>query len=135
MAWAKYPIKRSKSKYGNSKATIDGIIFDSKKEAKRYTELAILEKMGVISNLQMQVEYELIPAQYEFFERLSKTGKVLKPGRKCLEKKCSYIADFVYFDNDSKAFVVEDTKGFRTPEYIIKRKMMLYKFGIKIKEV
>ena len=84
-------------KYKNKKVTIDGYVFDSKKEAKRYTELKLLERSGKISNLNLQVEYELIPACYESYERYSpKTGKRLKDGRRCIEKAVRYIADFVY---------------------------------------
>ena len=130
MAWNKTRVK-----YGNKKAVVDGISFDSKKEAQRYTELKILEKAGKITGLQLQREFELIPAQREhtneIYEKGPNKGR-FKPG-KLLERKCSYIADFVYWDGFE--MVVEDTKGMRTKEYIIKRKLMLYKYGIKIKEV
>lgn len=109
------------TKYNNKKITVDGQIFDSKKEANRYKELRLLEKAGAIKDLRMQVKFTLIPAQ-----RDEATGKVV-------ERECSYKADFVY-DEDGKA-VVEDVKGFRTKEYIIKRKLMLYQYGIRIREV
>ena len=121
------------NKYGNKKITFDGITFDSRKEYNRYRELLLLEKAGAIQDLQLQVKFELIPAQYEIVERYGKNGQRLKDGRKCIEKECAYIADFVYFENGVK--VVEDTKGMRTKEYIIKRKLMLYIHGIKIREV
>lgn len=95
--------------------TIDGIKFDSKKEASRYCELKILERAGQIQDLQMQVKYELIPKQ---------DG----------ERACTYIADFVYADENGQT-IVEDTKGFKTKDYIIKRKLMLFVHGIKIKEI
>lgn len=121
-------------KYHNKKVTVDGITFDSKREANRYRELSLLEKAGAIQNLQMQVEFELIPAIYEMVEQYSdKTGKRLKDKKVLLEKKCSYIADFVYTENGQ--MVVEDTKGMRTRDYIIKRKLMLFMKGIQIKEV
>ena len=121
-------------KYGNKKITVDGVTFDSKKEYLRWCELCLLEKAGHITDLQRQVKYELIPAQYEEYERYSeKTGKRLKNGLRCVEKECSYIADFVY-KQDGKT-VVEDTKGCKTDKYIIKRKMMLYFHGIRILEV
>lgn len=121
-------------KYGNKKITVDGVTFDSKKEYLRWCELCLLEKAGHITDLRRQVKYELIPAQYEEYERYSeKTGKHLKNGLRCVEKECSYIADFVY-KQDGKT-VVEDTKGVRTEAYIIKRKMMLYFHGIRILEV
>lgn len=121
-------------KYGNKKITVDGVTFDSKKEYLRWCELCLLEKAGHITDLRRQVKYELIPAQYEEYERYSeKTGKRLKNGLRCVEKECSYIADFVY-KQDGKT-VVEDTKGVRTEAYIIKRKLMLYIHGIRILEV
>lgn len=120
-------------KYGNKKTTIDGITFDSKKEADRYCELCFLQRAGVISNLELQKTFELIPAQYEYFERYGKKGQRLKDGKKCLENSITYIADFVYTENGKT--VVEDTKGKRTTEYIIKRKLMLYIHGIRIKEI
>jgi hypothetical protein len=107
------------SKYKNKKITIDGMVFDSRKEYARYRELVLLQRAGQISDLQRQVKYELIPQQ-----RIN--GKVV-------ERACSYIADFVYVENKKK--IVEDTKGFRTPEYKIKRKLMLYIHGIQIQEV
>ena len=121
-------------KYGNKKITVDGVTFDSKKEYMRWCELCLLEKAGQITCLRRQVKYELIPAQYEEYERYSeKTGKRLKNGLRCVEKECSYIADHVY-KQDGKT-IVEDTKGVRTETYIIKRKMMLYFHGIRIMEV
>lgn len=132
MAW-----NRSRAKYGNRKAVIDGITFDSEREAHRYTELKILEKAGKITGLQLQREFELIPEQREKTDQIYTQGKNkgrFKPG-KLLERKCSYVADFVYWDLENNCMVVEDTKGMRTKEYIIKRKLMLYKYGIRIKEV
>lgn len=124
-----------KNKYHSKKIEVGGIVFDSKKEAKRYSELLLLEKAGAITELQRQVKYVLIPAQREFSNEIYTKGKnkgCFKPG-KLLEKECAYIADFVYKE-DGK-IVVEDTKGFRTKDYIIKRKLMLHKHGIRIKEV
>ena len=109
------------TKYNNKKITVDGQKFDSKKEANRYQELVLMEKAGVIKNLSRQVKFVLIPSQ-----RDEATGKVI-------ERECSYKADFVY-EEDGKT-VVEDVKGFRTKEYIIKRKLMLYQYGIRIREV
>lgn len=109
------------TKYNNKKITVDGQIFDSKKEASRYEELRLLEKAGEIKDLRTQVKFKLIPAQ-----RDEATGKVV-------ERECSYKADFVY-EEDGKT-VVEDVKGFRTKEYVIKRKLMLWRYGIRIKEV
>lgn len=109
------------TKYNNKKITVNGQVFDSKKEANRYKELLLLEKAGAIKDLRMQVKFTLIPAQ-----RDEATGKVV-------ERECSYKADFVY-EEDGKT-VVEDVKGFRTKEYIIKRKLMMWRYGIRIMEV
>lgn len=129
------------AKYNNQKAFTGGKEFDSKKEANRYIELLLLQRAGKISNLREQVKYVLIPAQYEEYERVSpKTGKKLKPGRRLLEKECAYIADFVYTDNATGKEVVEDTKGYRDPssagyaKFVIKRKLMLHLYGVRIKE-
>lgn len=123
-------------KYHNIKTkTFDGIEFDSRKEARRWNELKLLERAGEITNLQRQVKYTLIPSQYETIERYSKDGKRLKDGTKLIERECSYIADFVYVDNRTGETVVEDTKGVKTKDYILKRKLMLWVRKIKIKEV
>ena len=132
MAWRYNPrASAPKSKYKAHKTEIDGIEFDSKKEARRYTELKLLERAGEISNLQMQVKFVLIPAQREP-DTVGARGGIHKG--KLIEHECSYIADFTYLDEKGEQ-VVEDTKGFRTPEYKIKRKLMLYVHGIRIKEV
>ena len=101
--------------------TADGI-FDSQMEYDRWRELKLYEMAGVISDLRRQVPYELIPAQYET------AGK----RKKCVERACVYKADFVYKQDGEE--VVEDCKGVRTDEYKIKRKLMLEKYGIRIKE-
>lgn len=123
-----------RNKYGNKKVYVDGKVFDSVKEYRRYTELKLLEAAGVISDLRWQVRFELIPAQYETIRNYSKTGKRLKDKQKCVERAVEYIADFVYTDTDG-CEIVEDTKGKRTKEYIIKRKLMRYLKGITIQEV
>ena len=104
------------SKYHNRKTIIDGIPFDSAKEGQRYLELKMLQRAGKIRDLSMQVEFELIPKQ---------AG----------ERACKYKADFVYHMTDTGKMVVEDVKGKRTQEYIIKRKLMLWRHGIRIVEV
>ena len=119
-----------RSKYHSRKVTRNGITYDSQKEAGRHYELLLLEKAGVISDLRRQVEFVLIPAQREP-DTVGKRGGIIKG--KTIEQKCSYVADFVYTEKGRP--VVEDTKGFRTKDYIIKRKMMLYFYGIRIKEV
>ena len=90
-----------------------------------------MQRAGLISDLREQVAYELIPAQY------GECGKDLKgkTTRPLLERSLKYIADFVYTDKATGQTVVEDTKGVRTKEYIIKRKLMLYLHGIRIKEI
>jgi hypothetical protein len=120
-------------KYRNKKVVIDGITFDSRREANRYRELKLLEKADKIQGLELQKEFVLIPAQYETYERYGKKGQRLKDGERCVERACIYKADFVYYENGET--VVEDTKGMRTKEYIIKRKLMLLYYGIKIREV
>lgn len=103
------------NKYKNIKTmTSDGILHDSIKEANRWCELNLLLKANLISDLQRQVKFELIPKQ---------DG----------ERAVYYIADFVYTENGKK--VVEDVKGVRTKEYKIKKKLMLYFHGIRIKEI
>ena len=124
---------KTRNKYYAKKTTVNGIEFDSRKEAYRYQELLLLQRAGAIQDLQLQVKYVLIPAQYETYAKWGKTGKRLKDGKRLVERECSYVADFVY-TLDGK-LVVEDTKGFRTKDYAIKRKLMLYVHGIKIKEV
>lgn len=112
------------NKYKNRKVIVDGELFDSKKEALRWRQLKSLEKIHAISDLQRQVKYTLIPSQKD------ESGKVV-------EQKCSYIADFVYHQNGQ--IVVEDVKGYRKggayAVFTIKRKLMLEKYGIRVKEV
>ena len=128
--------RRNGTKYNATKVTIDGHTFDSKKESNRYLDLKLLERGKVISDLRTQVKFELIPAQYAPDEvKVLKSGKEKIVKGKCLERECSYIADFVYTDLRTGETVVEDSKGMRTPEYVIKRKLMLWVHGIKILEV
>lgn len=122
-------------KYGNTKITVYGIQFDSKREAARYQELKLLERAGVISFLQRQTKFQLIPDQHApsnaVYTKGPRKGQ-RKPG-KLLEHECSYIADFCYIQNGET--VVEDAKGYRTEVYRIKKKLMLERYGIQIKEV
>lgn len=129
--------RSSKLKYGSKKTILDGIAFDSKKEANRWAELKILEKAGKIEDLRRQVKFVLIPAQYEesteVYQRGANKGK---PKRgKLLEHECAYVADFVYRVIETGQTAVEDTKGFRTKDYVIKRKLMLERYKIRIREV
>jgi len=109
----------SKNKYHNKRIIVNGESFDSKKEAQRWATLKILEKSGKITDLKRQVSFELIPCQKQ-------EGKII-------ERSCSYKADFTY-EEDGRP-IVEDAKGFKTPEYKIKKKLMLERYGIIIKEV
>lgn len=108
------------NKYHNRKIVREGETYDSVKEYRRAKELELLEKGGVIKDLKRQVRFEIIPSQR------GEDGKVV-------ERAVTYVADFAYFE-DGK-LVVEDTKGYRTKDYIIKRKLMLYMHGVRIKEV
>lgn len=102
------------SKYYNRKTvTADGIRHDSKKEANRWMELKLLEKIGKIEGLRRQVKFEVIPP----------VGH---------DRGSYYIADFVYIKNGET--VVEDCKGYRTEVYRLKRKLMRWRYGIRIKE-
>ncbi|MCQ2388043.1 MAG: DUF1064 domain-containing protein [Clostridia bacterium] len=122
---------RTKNKYSNKKIERDGITFDSAKEYRRYCVLKVLQASGEISDLKMQVKYILIPTQREPDTVGVRGGKIKG---KLIEKEVAYYADFVYKDQDGN-IIVEDTKGMRLPEYIIKRKLMLYIHGIRIKEL
>lgn len=107
------------SKFKNRKTELDGILFDSKKEALRYADLKLLQNVGKITGLERQKVFELIPAQ--------------KQNGKTIERACTYKADFVYWENER--LVVEDVKGIKTDVYKIKRKLMLFRYGIRIKEL
>ena len=109
------------NKYGNRVIETEDGKFDSQREYKRWCELKLLQRGKLISNLKRQVSFELIPPQRD------------KDTNKLVERACCYIADFVY-TMDGK-MVVEDTKGMKTKEYIIKRKLMLKEYGIRIQEV
>lgn len=97
------------NKYHNKKTVNGSIAFDSQKEAQRYTELSLLEKAGVITQLELQKPFELIPKQKG-------------------ERAVKYIADFYYFDNEKNCFVAEDVKGMKTQVYIVKRKLFKYRY-------
>ena len=119
------------NKYHSKKVKVGGEVFDSRKEYRRFCELLLLQKAGAITELQRQVEFELIPAQ-RGPDTVGVRGGV-KRG-KVLELAVKYVADFVYKDKDGNT-VVEDTKGFKTKDYIIKRKLMLYIHKIRVKEI
>ena len=113
--WGAIPNKQNntKSKYSNRKVNIDGITFDSKKEANRYKELKILENIGKISNLELQPVYVL----QESFKYKGKNIRAIK-----------YIGDFEYVDAKTGKTVLEDTKGFKTKDYLIKIKLLKNKY-------
>lgn len=121
-----------RSKYGNKKAIHNGITFDSRRERDRYISLLTLLRAGEISDLKMQVPFEIIPAVYETVEKQLKTKVKMVEQR--VQRATHYIADFVYKDKDGN-LVVEDSKGCRTKEYLLKKKMMRAFLGIEIKEV
>ena len=109
------------NKYHAKKVEHEGIVFDSRREFRRYVELRLMCNAGMISDLRLQVKYNLIPGQ--------------KDARgKTLERPVDYIADFVYKDAAGNT-IVEDAKGKKTKDYIIKRKLMLYVYGIRVQEV
>lgn len=130
MAWHNY---RRGNKYHNSTIIRDGERFDSKKEMRRYAELQIMETAGMIHGLKRQKKYVLIPAQREP-DTVGKRGGRHKGA--LIERECVYYADFSYYDREGNE-IVEDVKSpvTRTKDYIIKRKLMLYKYGIRIVEV
>lgn len=109
MKWLK------ESKYHNKRITVDGLTFDSVKEASRWQELKLMERAGEITGLNRQLRIEIIP----------KTK---------LYRACYYVADFVYFDKRTGKTVYEDTKGMRTEVYKLKRKLLYWRHGIEIKE-
>ena len=128
-----YKPYRPNNKYHATKCEYNGEQFDSRREMRRFQELLLLERAGRLTNLKRQIKYVLIPSQYKVYERYGKKGQRLKDKKELLEREVSYIADFVY-EMDGKT-IVEDAKGVQTKDYIIKRKLMLFVHGIKIKEV
>ena len=130
------------TKYGSKKTVLDGVKFDSIKEARRYQELLLLQRAGAITDLQRQVPFELIPAQYEetptgeVYQRGERKGQP-KVKRVCVEQSVCYVADFMYQKDGER--IVEDVKGYKKGTayavFTVKRKLMLWVHGIKIKEV
>lgn len=112
---------RSYRKYGNNRTVVDGINFDSKREARRYCELKMMERAGLITELALQVPFEVIPKVTS-----EETGKVI-------QRATTYVADFTY-RKDGK-YIVEDAKGYQTEGYKIKKKLMLWRHGIRVVEV
>ena len=114
-----FTFKKKSSKYHNEKTLIDGITFDSKHEVERYRELKILLNAGEISDLCLQVPFELVPP----VKLENESFRAVK-----------YVADFVYRDKFGLQ-IVEDAKGMKTDVYKIKKKLMAYIHHIIIKEV
>lgn len=109
------------NKYKNKKVKVDGHTFHSMREARRYKELKLMERAGVIKDLELQPKFELIPT--------------IRTGTETL-RKTVYKADFRYVDTKTKGVVVEDVKGFKTDVYKLKKKMLLHKYqGIDFREV
>ena len=123
MAYGRY------NKYNNQKVRVQGILFDSKAESERYLELKSMEQKGEISDLRLQVTYELIPVQREPGEVGPRGG--IKPG-KVIHRPITYVADFVYIDDGEE--IVEDCKGVKTEVYKIKKKLFRYRYGKDIIE-
>ncbi len=121
----------AETKYHNKKNRHGDEVFDSQHELHRWLELMLLQRAGKITDLRRQVKYELVPAQREP-DQYGVHGGLRKRG-KVIEKAVSYTADFVYKENGET--VVEDAKGVRTDKYIIKRKLMLWVHGIRVREV
>lgn len=108
-------------KYKNKTTIVDDIAFSSKLEAKRYCELKLLQKSGKIKELELQPSFELLPS-------FKKNGKTFR--------KTTYKADFQYIDTETGETIVEDTKGFLTELYKLKKKLFEYKFqNLTIKEI
>lgn len=120
-----------RNKYHAKKVTILGITFDSKKEGMRWLLLKDMESRGEISNLQRQVPFELLPAIYEDVTVHLKTKDKIE--RRLKQRSVNYIADFTYIKDGKQ--VVEDTKGLRLPDYILKKKMMLALLNIEVIEI
>ena len=128
------------SKYHSRKTVVDGMVFDSRKEAARYRELKLLERAGLIRDLERQVKFVLIPEQREpdtIDYSKSKHGRRVR-GR-IIERECAYIADFRYFDCEADKVIIEDVKGLKSGTayevFKIKRKLMLYLYNIKVREI
>lgn len=118
--WAKFPMDK-KPKYGNVKTEVDGIKFDSKKEAKRWLELKAMEQRGEINGLQRQVSIVILP-------------KVVIDGR--TRPATRYVPDFCYHDK-AGVYVVEDvkSKASKTPVYELKRKLLKHSLGLDVTEI
>lgn len=137
MAWRR-GWNTGSGKYGNKKVEIDGETFDSLKEARRGKELELMEQAGEIKNLRRQVRYELVPTIREP-DSVGNRGGIHRG--KVIERGVDYVCDFEYIDCKTGEKIIEDVKGYRDTDsaaykvFVIKRKIFLYKYGIRIKEV
>lgn len=109
------------AKYSNKKVEIDGVKFDSKAEAKRWGELQLQVRAGLICDLERQVRYELAPS-------------VKFPGDARAKPALTYWADFRYCIRETGQVIVEDTKGVATEAYRIKKHLMMSVHGIAVKD-
>lgn len=126
-----------RSKYGSKKEEVDGITFDSKKEANAYRKLKLMEEQGLIRDLKLQVPFELIPPVYGTKTKIThlKTKDKVEEVSFVRQRAVRYVADFVFYDVEEDCMRVIDVKGFRTKEYDLKKKMMLAFKGIEIEEI
>lgn len=108
------------NKYHNKKIIVNGHKFDSIKEANYYNQLKLLQRAGLIRDLELQKTFILQPS----FKLNNKT-----------RRQITYKADFTYFSNEDNKIHVIDVKGFKTDVYNIKKKMFEYKYGIEIEEI
>lgn len=107
-----------RGKYNAKKTSVDGLVFDSRREANRYVKLREMENNGEISDLQRQVRVELVPP----FDRDGQHFRGIY-----------YVVDFTYTDTDGNT-IWEDVKGVKTSVYLIKRKLVAYRYGVSIRE-
>lgn len=122
------------SKYRNKRVAVDEITFDSKKESRIYLDLKAQKETGEIKDFKMQVPFELIPNQKEIVTAFDKKGRPIQKER-VVELAIKYLADFVVYHNDGEVTVV-DAKGFQGNQvWILKRKLLLFRHGLKIKVV
>lgn len=112
-------VRKVRSKYGAVKTQVNGITFDSKREAARYVELLAMQERGEITDLRLQPSFEIVPA-------------IVLDGKK--QRALVYRADFAYEDHLGNQ-VYEDVKGHRTREYILKRRIVKHLYGVEIREV
>ena len=123
------------TKYGNKVVYTTEGKFDSRKEYRRWNELRLLERAGLISGLRRQIRYEIIPAIWEEVPVQLKTK--VRIDKKCVQKAAHYTADFVYTDTRTGRTFVEDIKGrdaTKTEAYGLRKKLMRYVHGIEIIE-